>query len=882
MNPSLADLTALLLQQNSILNFKALIKQYDAQLRAQFVPHHSIGHLLTHKSDFIDKILLAGWQHFLAADAHQLALCAVGGYGRRELFPYSDVDIVILLDRLDNPLCHEALPNFCHFIWDIGLKPGLSVRTVTECVAVLTDDQTVMTSLLEMRCIAGNEALTDKIQRIIAGNTIWPSAQFFAAKMQEQQLRHFKYHDTAYNLEPNTKEGPGGLRDLQVIAWVFKRHYHSATLEELIKYDFILASEYHELITARDILWQIRYALHILTNRCEDKLLFDYQHDLAVQFGFTEGSYNQVTEQFMQFYFKTVVGLERLNEMLLQLFHERLIGNDNAAIPIPINASFVAINGYLEATSETIFQQNPLLLLEQFLLLQQNPTLKGIRAATIRLIRKNLTLIDDAFRYNKAANRLFMAILTQPHGVTHLLRRMNRYGLLAAYLPAFANIVARMQYDLFHVYTVDEHTLFVIGNLRRFALEKYCHELPFCHDIFMLIPKPEVLYIAALFHDIAKGLDGDHSSVGAEMAREFCVQHELSNQDTKLVTWLVHNHLLMSMTAQRRDISDPDVIYEFCSQIGRSSYLNHLYLLTVADIRATSPSLWNSWKDALLQELYNTSLRALRRGLQNPVTMSVRVNDTKIEAKEELIKQGISEEEIFSSWQHIGDTYFLRYSTDEIVWHSLAILAATKQDLPIVLLRSQTQRGSAEIFIYAKHEKNIFSISTATLDQLGLTILDARIITTSDRYVLNSFQVIEQSGAAIYDALQKQHICEVLRKNLLKRHVKLQHNIHRQSRQAKHFPISTKVFFTTDSSNLYTVIELITTDKAGLLAQIGQIFMQQGIALHDAKITTIGSRAEDIFFVTSQNGQLLSDTQKQLLEKEILLTLQLDFLNLAD
>jgi [protein-PII] uridylyltransferase len=566
------------------------------------------------------------------------------------------------------------------------------------------------------------------------------------------------------------------------------------------------------------------------------------------------------------------VGLERLNEMLLQLFNERLMSHRHQE-PVVINENFIAINGYLEAAHEQIFEQQPLLLLNIFLLLQQNyPKLKGIRATTIRLIRKNLGLIDDAFRHNKAVNHLFMEILRQPVGVTHLLRRMNRYGLLAAYLPAFGNIVARMQYDLFHVYTVDEHTLFVIGNLRRFSQEKYRHEQPFCYDVFALIPKPEVLYVAALFHDIAKGMGGDHSCLGEDLAREFCVTHEMSSHDTKLVTWLVRNHLLMSMTAQRKDISDPDIVYEFAAQVESLEYLHHIYLLTVADIRATSPSLWNSWKDALLQELYNVSHRALRRGLQNPVTVSQRVSENKKEAKEELLKQGLAECLIRAAWQHTSDDYFLRYSADEIVWHTLAIASCTEQQLPLVLLRLDPQRGSAEVFVYTKNEEMIFSISTATLDQLGLTILDARIVTTADQYVLNSFQILEQSGQHIADTKRKQHICNALRANLLKHKVKLEKNIHKQSRQAKHFPIPTTVFFHSDSLQRHSIVELITTDRAGLLSDIGEVFIALDIQLHDAKITTIGSRAEDIFYVTDKTGKLLADLQKQELQAKLLET----------
>ncbi len=854
-------------------SLKNLIKQHHEKLKARFDPHQSVAQLLIDKADFIDQILSEGWNCFLGNNAARLSLIAVGGYGRRELFPYSDIDILILLDGIQNAVNQEALSAFCCFIWDIGLKPGLSVRTVPECVEVLKDDQTVMTSLLEMRLVQGNSQLFTQLQDIINSNQVWPSEQFFAAKMEEQKLRYFKYHETAYNLEPNTKEGPGGLRDLQVISWVFKRHYHSSSIEELIKYDFILASEYNELIAARDILWRVRYALHLLTNRCEDRLLFDYQRDLAVQFGFaiTETP-NQHIEEFMQFYFKTVVGLERLNEMLLQLFNERLLSNQRST-PVIINEDFIAINGYLEVAHEQIFEQKPLLLLNIFLLLQQNhPALKGIRATTIRLIRKSLARIDDTFRYNKEANRLFMEILRQPIGVTHLLRRMNRYGLLATYLPAFGNIVARMQYDLFHVYTVDEHTLFVIGNLRRFSQEKYRYEQPFCYDVFVLVPKPEVLYVAALFHDIAKGMGGDHSCLGEELAREFCVAHEMSSHDTKLVTWLVRNHLLMSMTAQRKDISDPDIIYEFAAQVDSLEYLHHIYLLTVADIRATSPSLWNSWKDALLQELYNATHRALRRGLQNPATVSQRVSENKKEAQEELLKQGLAECLIRAAWQHTSDDYFLRYSADEIVWHTLAIASCTEQQLPLVLLRLDSQRGSAEVFVYTKNEETIFSISTATLDQLGLTILDARIITTADQYVLNSFQVLEQSGQAINDVKRKQHICSALRTNLIKHDVKLEKNIHRQSRQAKHFPIPTTVFFHPDSLQRHTIVELITTDRAGLLSDIGEVLMALDIQLHDAKITTIGSRAEDIFYVTDKSGKLLADMQKQELQEKLLET----------
>ncbi|MBZ4203083.1 MAG: [protein-PII] uridylyltransferase [Methylovulum sp.] len=857
--------TAIFNTQDALPYYKKVIKAKNEVLREAFNPHQSVASLLKERSDFIDSILTQCWQHFIGHYANQLSLVAVGGYGRQELFPFSDIDIVVLLDSDDTSAYQEALASFFTFLWDIGLKPGQSVRTLDECYDTALSDQTIMTSLMEIRLITGCPNQFNELQLRISPDKIWSSSAFFLAKMHEQQLRHAKAHDTAYNLEPNIKEGPGGLRDMQVVAWVFQRHYHTASLDELVKYSFLPASEYAELIAAREVLWRIRYALHLLTNRGEDRLIFDYQRDIAFQFGFNkqDQQYNEDVEQFMQFYFKTVQGLERLNEMLLQLFNERFVGTTTNVQPITISKYFVAINGYLEAINDDIFKTDPLALLDIFIILEKNPSLKGIRATTIRLIRKNLYLINDDFRTNKQANALFIELLRQPFGITTQLKRMNRYGVLAAYLPSFAHIVARMQYDLFHVYTVDEHTLFVIRNLRRFAFKEHYHELPFCHSLFRLIPKPELLYIAALFHDIAKGCKGDHSTIGEDIARQFCAQHELSTHDTKLVTWLVRNHLIMSMTAQRKDIADADIIHEFAQHVASIEYLNYLYLLTVADIRATNPELWNSWKDALLKELYSATHSALHKGLKNPTALTDRLLENKKDAKDELLKLVIDETRIEQLWQHASNDYFLRYSTEEIAWHTQAIITAPPETLPLVLLRPQTQRGSAEIFVYSENTGPIFSLSTATLDQLGLTILEARINTTTDNHILNSFQILEQSGAPIADQCREQHICSALRHNLCQQEIKKQRNIHRQSRQAKHFPIPTTINFQTDTSNRHTIIELITTDHAGLLSKISTAFILQNIKLHSAKITTIGSRAEDIFYVTNAENELISDLNKQ-------------------
>ena len=860
------------LNPNTIFNqdkphahIKQLINDKYDELSQKFNPQLNVGKLLVENAAFIDDILCLCWKHFLKQHSTHLSLIATGGYGRNELFPNSDIDILILLKSSNTSEYQDNLSAFSNFLWDIGLKPGQSVRTIPECIQTATEDQTIMTNLLETRIISGNHSLFTDLTVLISQSELWPSADYFASKMQEQELRYTKYHDTAYNLEPNIKEGPGGLRDLQNIGWVFKHHFKSATLKELIIHDLFSETEYNELIACRDILWRIRFALHTLTKSCEDRLAFDYQRELAKQFNFIDSNEQPDVEQFMQYYFKTVTELERTNEILLQLFNEQLINIDADSIKQlqPANEYFYSINGYIEAKDSSTFNKHPLALLEIFTLLQQHKSLLGVRASTIRLIRKNINLIDNNFRDNPKAFELFLAVLKAPRGITHQLRRMNRYGILSAYLPWFSNIICRMQYDLFHIYTVDAHTLFVLRNLRRLSLEKHQDELPFCNTIFLRINKPEILYITALFHDIAKGMKGDHSTLGAEIAQEFCSQHKLSKHDSKLIIWLVRNHLVMSMTAQRKDISDPEVIHKFALQVGSIEYLDHLYLFTVADIRATNPSLWNSWKDSLLLELYTNTHSALHRGLQNPIKRTERLYENKQEAKEELLGRGISQATIQKTWDKINDDYFLRYSADEITWHTIAIATVEKGDLPLVILRPQNQRGSVEIFIYTKNENKIFSLSADTLDHLGLTILDARIVTISltktEQYVLNSFQVLEQSGDPITDLDRELYICRTLASNLKSLEVSEHFNIHRQSRQARHFPIANRINYHKDPLGRYTIIEMITTDCSGLIAAIGRAFIDLNIQLHDAKITTIGSRAEDMFYITDFELKPITD-----------------------
>ncbi|HHO59780.1 MAG TPA: [protein-PII] uridylyltransferase, partial [Thiotrichales bacterium] len=497
---------------------------------------------------------------------------------------------------------------------------GHSVRTLDECVAEAEKDITVTTNIMEARLLAGSETLFDEMKTRTGPDRIWDSKAFFQAKLEEQIQRNGKFNDTAYNLEPNIKESRGGLRDIQMIGWVAKRHFNADSLEELVNNGFLLEDEYQTLCDGQHLLWQLRCSLHYLAGRREDRLLFDYQRQLADEFGYKDNEdapRNEAIEAFMQRYYRTVIKLEQLNEMLLQHFREAIIYGDEPGSPQIINERFQVSHGYIEIRRPDTFRKNPTALLELFVLLEENPDIQGVRASTIREIRQSLPLIDDAFRQSEEARQLFMRILSHSRGITHELRRMHRYGILAAYIPAFDSIVGRMQYDLFHAYTVDQHTLFVIRNMRRFSVPEFCHEFPLASGVFQHLKEPRLLYLAGLFHDIAKGRHGDHSELGAVDAYNFCRAHGLKEKQAKLVSWLVASHLIMSMTAQRRDLSDPDVIADFAEKVSTLEKLDYLYLLTISDIRATNPKQWNNWKDKLLSELYNKTASLLNRGLEN-------------------------------------------------------------------------------------------------------------------------------------------------------------------------------------------------------------------------------------------------------------------------
>jgi [protein-PII] uridylyltransferase len=846
------------------------LAQAQDELKARFLEQEPVEELVRARAAFIDVLLRALWRERLERPlAERLALVAVGGYGRGELHPYSDVDLLVLVPApLDTP-ARVAIERLVSFLWDIGLEVGHSVRSVGECAEESAANVGVMTTLLEARRLAGSAELVAAMRAALAPDCMWSAREYFEAKVKEQQERRLKANDTAYNLEPNVKTGPGGLRDIQTIGWVAKRQFGSESLDELVNNGFLTPSEQRRLQQAQAFLWKVRFGLHVLTGRHEDRLLFDYQLKLAETFGYEDASYTLAVEQLMQRYYRTIIDVTVLNELLLQLFREAILTSDQP--PQPLNARFQIRNDYLEAVREDVFARQPSALLEVFVLLQQNPQIRGVRANTIRAVVRNLGLIDEEFRQNPRNHRLFLEILRAPHGVTHELRRMNDYGVLGRYIPAFGRIVGRMQYDLFHAYTVDAHILFVVSNLRRLTLREFDHELPLVSAIMQQLPKPEIVYLAALFHDIAKGRGGDHSELGGVDAEAFCLEQGMSRYDARLVAWLVSNHLLLSMTSQKQDIGDPQVISDFARRVGDETHLDYLYVLTCADVRGTNPKLWNSWKASLFHEFYERVKRALRRGLETPIDQDELVRENQQAARTLLAALGLAPAAIERAWARLPSAYFLRHSSEEIARHTRVLAEGELNvDEALVSVEPQSERGTTAVMIYAPHRRHGFARATAVLDQLGFNILDARITPVGNGFSLDAYHVLEDDGRPIADPERRAEMEQALWASLQRPEDASLAVSRRAPRQMRVFKTPTQISITSDMRNARSVLELTAGDRPGLLCDVGKVLWEERVDLHAAKIATLGERAEDVFYLTDRAQRPLDEAATERLRARLM------------
>jgi len=852
--------------QFSPIVFRQVLDHGTELLQVRFLADEAVEDLVLDRARLVDIALRAAWIRHTGKFADDLALVAVGGYGRGELHPSSDIDIMVLLPKSDSVDWQPDIEKFLTFLWDIGLEIGHSVRSIDDCQRESLADISVASTLFEARLLAGPESLFAGMRRALASDRLWSSQDFFEAKVLEQTERHHRYYDTAYNLEPNVKSGPGGLRDIQTIGWVAKRHFGTDTLDELVAHGFLTREELRKLKVGQSFLWKVRFGLHLLTGRREDRLLFDYQIKLAKLFGYEDASFTLAVEQLMQKYYRTVMDVSLLNEMLLQLFREAILTQSGP--PRPINPHFQIRNDYLEVTHPEIFARHPSALLELFVVLQQHPEVLGVRAETIRLIGTHVALIDEGFRQDPRHHRLFMEILCAPVGVTHELRRMNLYGVLGRYVPSFGRIVGRMQYDLFHAYTVDAHTLFVVSNLRRMAMPKYNQEFPSLSQIMQSLPRQEIAYLAALFHDIAKGRGGDHSELGAVDAEAFCLEQGLGRYEARLVAWLVKNHLILSITAQKKDISDPDIIHDFARHVGDQDHLDYLYVLTVADVRGTNPKLWNAWKARLFEEFYERTKRALRRGLETPVDQDELIRETQEQARAKM--PDVPAERITQVWSQWTEAHFLRYRPEEIAWHT-TLLAARQplDDTPLVAIRQLADRGGTAVLTYTPRRLQSFARTTAVLDQMGLNVVDARLISSANGFSLETYVVLEDNGAVIADAARIREIEHGLWQNLQQPQDSPLTVTRRAPRQMRMFSTPTQVNFSLDSRNDRTILELIAADRPGLLSEVGKVFKAERVAINGAKIMTVGERAEDVFYITDPDGSLLQEEACQRVQESL-------------
>jgi [protein-PII] uridylyltransferase len=853
-------------RRDSLIAGRHLLKEFNQQQFDQFDQGQPIETLIKERTSFIDQMLKKIWDHFFPQDPDEadLSLIAVGGYGRGELQPYSDIDLLILGDNKHQHT--DTIGDFITYLWDLGFEVGHAVRDLEECITAGKADVTTATNLLEARWLSGNYEAFISLQNLFNLKQFWPSQAFFQAKLAEQTQRHKRYHNTLYQLEPNIKESPGGLRDIQTILWVAKRHFGASSIEELMQHNFITLNEYKEIRAAYLYLNRIRFALHRLRQRHEDRLLFDNQQSLAAAMNPEPiKEVSKAVEAFMKPYYQNVHVVARLNEILLQHFREEIFDTGEERIE-QINPRFRLVDDYLDVIRPNLFEKNPTALLEIFIILENYDHLvQGIRSRTIRLIRDNLHRIDDQFRADPINKALFMEIFRQPKGVNAALSRMYFYGILAAYLPAFARITGLMQFNIFHAYTVDEHTMLVIRNLRRFYLDDYAYEFPTAHQVAKQICKPEILLLAGLFHDIAKGQKGDHEKLGAIDAKEFSFRHNLNQRDAHLLSWLVRHHLEFSYVAQKKDLSDPEIIAQFAAKMGTQERLDNLYLLTLADVRATSDDVWNDWKNQLFLQLYHSTTQALDASQTLPQDRAKQAIFHKEKASELLKQYGLASSAFQPFWKTFENTdFFSRQTPSEIARITRNLYQSDPNDINL-RLQSRTNRGATELIIYMHDREYLFSQFTQALDHFSLNIVEAKIYSGENNMTLVIIYLLDHDHCPITDAntLERTQAALLTELEHPPQDRPLTHSL--PPRRIRVFETPTEIHFHPINDEL-TELSITTKDIPGLLAKIGQAFKQCQIKVHDAKINTIGERAEDVFQIStlSDDGLTRSESKERL------------------
>ena len=872
--------------EKSLLGIPEWLAQINDDISRALERGVNIRQLVAARACAIDSLLIALFNWF-KLDKTDLALFATGGYGRGELSLYSDIDILLLSpDEIDSDASGK-IDRLVALLWDIGLEPALSVRSVNDALEAALD-HTIASAQLEARLLIGNTDLQEVPIQIV--NKQWSPRAFFDVKIEEARVRYLQHNATEYNLEPNIKTAPGGLRDIHIVGWVTKRYFRVSKLYDLVQQNFLTEKEFDDLSFAEGYLWQIRHYLHVLTGRNENKLLFDYQREIAQLMGYDtqpDDEPNAAVERFMRDYYRCAMRISTLSEMLINHYYETIIEpqlpDEERPKKQPINARFNQVGDQIAISHHRVFAQHPESILEMFLLMGQYG-IKNVRTHTLRALKIAARGIDQVYRDNSTHKALFLANLKEQNYLFHRLRTMNRCGVLGNYIPAFAQVTGLMQYDLFHRYTVDAHTLFLIRILHRFTDPRFYEDFPLVSSIFQRIERKEILVLAAMFHDIAKGRGGNHSELGQTESVDFCLAHGMSLADANLVGWLTRYHLLMSLTAQKKDISDPEVVTVFANLIGNVTHLNHLYVLTVADMNATNPQLWNSWRATLMKQLYSQTRRILRADIDAPTNRQDMISATRQQALvmlDNVDNQHMNRDEVLRLWDDLGDEYFLREIAEDILWHTEAILnhppiglASNADSPPLVVLREHRELAldAVQVFVYTQDQTNLFAVTMAVFDQMNLDVLDARIITATRDFALDSYVLLDPSGTLLVDEDSQQELKQRLI-DAFKDPTVLKITNKRMPRQLKHFEVTTVINFEFNEASDQHIMSLETLDQPGLLARVGQIFLQEKIEVHAARITTLGERAEDMFYISDQNDEPLSAERLETLKSALIASL---------
>ncbi|MEP6633882.1 MAG: [protein-PII] uridylyltransferase [Luteimonas sp.] len=834
----------------------------DAALAARFDAEESVAGLVAARTTTADAMVRAAWHRCMPDDA-ALSLFAVGGYGRGELFPQSDIDVLVLAEPIAQTRYTDALARLFALLWDAGLPVGHAVRSHEECTQACRADITVVTALMEARPLVADAAAVTALAEAISPSLVWPPREYFIAKRNEQRARHARFGDTADNLEPNLKEGPGGLRDLQTLRWMAIRVLGTDDFDSLVALGQFGADEYTTLQRENEALSRLRFGLHLVAGKREERLRFDHQKNLAARLRHVDAADNLAVEQMMQGFYRSAATVLRLSDRLLQRFEEQLDGE--SAIE-PIDDNFGLRNGYLAARDLGALQDNIGRIFALFAAWAALTNARGLHSQTARALAEALPSLPSYDIAESPLRDAFIALLRGPQPVKTL-ERMARLGVLGRWLPAFARVSGRMQFDLFHVYTVDQHTLAVLRNLASFATGTPDERFSMTHTVWQYLRKPELLLLAGLFHDIAKGRGGDHSELGADDARAFCVAHGLPESDTALVEWLVLKHLLMSITAQKQDIADPAVIHRFATQVADRQRLDYLYLLTCADIAGTSPKLWNAWKDRLLVDLHVATRFALRRGLEHPVAAEDRVAETRIAAQALLSEQGLDADAIMALFARMPEEGFLRSRPGHIAWQAHALCDATAGDTVVRARALAERQGAYEVFVHSADRDGLFAAIVITLDRLGLAIQQARALDGPGGTIFDSFEVVPTDSRQSTTPAQIERQLASALKGPLER---IRPARRTQPRHLRHFRIVPQIGFDGDGGSRQTLLSIACTDRPGLLADIAHVLRQQGLRVHDARIATFGERAEDVFSLSDACDRALDDTQQAVLRSALL------------